>query len=650
MQTTKAFSKRAMYRGALPIAISITLLVVFGQGLLTFDGATVVQTVRQFSLQDWLLAAALTVISFAAVAQYDRIVAGWLDLDLPRRATLHAGWRATAISQVFGYGLITGALTRWRALGHTGLSLWECSRMTALASVAFFAGWGVITPLILLLSGNTVVSSLPIGALLGALLVGLAAGVLCLHPPKTVARWVPGVQSYVAAILSTAVDTAAAAAVIFIFLPEGYTTFLPFYAIFLVAFSAGMLSGLPAGLGAFEVTLIALLAPTDQAPLLSAILAYRLIYYAAPAILAAATLVVSRDAKEPSSTVKLSSLVPHDLALSAPPEADLMTQGQLQVASTNASSELAALWHRARHVDVMLGDPFGTDQLTLRPYQDAAGRADRALFLYKIGADCAEQAVRSGFFTACIGSEAILHPHAFTTEGSTFRQLRRKLKRAEKAGVSITDVPPLFADLQELDEAWKANNGHARGFSMGTLSRKLVSRQRVFTAERDGMPIAFLTMLIGADRWTLDLMRSGTDIPDGTMHALVAAALAEAKTENVPEVSLAACPMRLPEAPQTIAERLIHRLFTTSPQLQGLAQFKSCFAPRWEPRFMAIDRVSMLPLALHDIWFLINRAPHEDTSISQAHNHYALYEFDSQLTPCHALGRMTQQDPIDDAA
>jgi phosphatidylglycerol lysyltransferase len=83
--------------------------------------------------------------------------------------------------------------------------------------------------------------------------------------------------------------------------------------------------------------------------------------------------------------------------------------------------------------------------------------------------------------------------------------------------------------------------------------------------------------------WTLDLMRSGAETPDGTLYLLVAAALRQAGVEGVPRLSLAAVPeatfgLRGPLA------RLAGRLTHTS---HGLEQFKQAFHPRWERRYIA---------------------------------------------------------------
>ena len=643
-----AYKQLPLLRGILPIAVSLCVLWILRDKIMNVDLGGMVQTAFQFSTRDWTIAAFLTAVSFYAVAQYDRLVAAQMELSIPRRTILAAGWRATAIGQVLGYGLVTGSLTRWRALGRIdGLSLWECSRMTAGVTVSFFAGWVVVASTAITLAPQEQFQGLPRQLAIIGLLLTLIAIIASVRPPSKWARQVPPLRFIIPVIGFTAVDTIAAAAVLFVFLPEGYVPFFVLYAAFLVALTAGMASGLPGGLGAFELCLLTLLAPPEPAPLLAAILAFRMIYYAAPAIIAGVTLIKAPKAVETSSEAPtVLPALPLSLVQYAPPEADLSVQNLLSFKLQNRQT--AALWHRARNCDVVLGDPFGSGDnaeflAALRQESKATGRG---LAIYKCSA---KTRVASAMIGIKIGSEAVVNPIKYDVLGATRRQLRRKLRKADKANISISETVDNYAALEDIDREWRLQNGPARGFSMGYLSPNLIARQRVFVARKDNDIVAFVTFLIGAEKWTLDVMRSKRDCPDGAIHKAVCTAIEAAKAESVVELSLAAAPGHLDHPPASLAERIVNTIYERNAHLKGLAQFKASFGPEWQPRYLVASSLPTMGFALFDLWHLVQHVhPTPSINVSEVNNHYGFYEFDSPKEACHALQRMTSKDESHD--
>lgn len=630
-------------RGIVPIIVSLVLLWLLRDKIIHVDWTVMVQTALQFSLANWSVAALLTAVSFYAIAQYDRLVAIQMHLNIPRKTALAAGWRATAIGQVLGYGLVTGALTRWRALGRsTGTSLWDCSRLTAGVTTSFFLGWAAITSVAIVLTpGHAFQGWMQPCALLG--LIGTLA-ILCSSaiPPRRLARHIPPPRFVLPVIGFTAVDTLAAASIIFIFLPEGYAPFLILYAAFLVALTAGMVSGLPGGLGAFEICLVSLLSPNDPAPLYAAILGFRMIYYAGPAILAGLSLIRPPATKPEAPNFGPVPTFATPFSQDAPPEADLVVQQMLGIRQDGQRS--AVLWHRARNCDIVLGDPFGpsVDIETSTRLMGDASSAGRGLCFYK----CSETIAKTlGRINLRIGSEAIVKTCSFSLNGSSKRQIRRKIRKAEKSGVVVAEGFEDYSTLEAIDRDWRAVNGSARGFSMGFLSRDLLSRQRVFVANHQGRAVGFVTFLIGNDRWTLDLIRMTEDCPQGSIHMAVCAAIETARSEEVSEVSLAAAPGYLHDGPATVPEKLLHAAYQRSSQLKGLAQFKASFAPEWQSRFIAASSLTTLCLATLDLWGLIHRPNKSNTEhMPETHDDYGFYEFDSPFRTCHARQRMTLKE------
>ncbi|MWB77988.1 DUF2156 domain-containing protein, partial [Pseudooceanicola sp. 216_PA32_1] len=180
------------------------------------------------------------------------------------------------------------------------------------------------------------------------------------------------------------------------------------------------------------------------------------------------------------------------------------------------------------------------------------------------------------------------------------RQLRRKLRHAAKAGVTIrrTDTPPLPA-LAAIDAAWQAAHGSARGLTVGTWAPDHVARQRLYLAEVAGRPVAFVTFHEGPHELCLDLMRHLPGLPDGTMHALVVTALADARAEGIARLSLAAMPA-LPAREDRLTAA-IRRQAALRGGGAGLPRFKTSFAPRRAPLYAAAPNRAALALGLADM-------------------------------------------------
>ena len=80
-------------------------------------------------------------------------------------------------------------------------------------------------------------------------------------------------------------------------------------------------------------------------------------------------------------------------------------------------------------------------------------------------------------------------------------------------------------------------------------------------------------------------MRHTSEMPDGTMHALVHSAITAAKEMGIERLSLAAapaCPYTSSRFFRWSARRAVSKAGGT-----GLRQFKSTFAPKWKPRYAA---------------------------------------------------------------
>lgn len=601
-------------RALLSLALAGLFLWLLSARLAEVDLGAVTQALSGVSLRQWAGAVVLTGVSFWAVGHYDAVLHRHFATGLPDAMTRRAGVCAIAVSQTLGLGVITGAILRWRML--PGQSLWQAARLTAAVALSFLAGWAVVTAAVLL--------ALPAApfkpAAFAVLLVATGLGIAALIAPRWGFRWPNGFTLGRLNALC-AVDTLAAAAAFHLLCPDPmvlpFTTLLP---AFLLALGAGLATGTPGGLGAFEVTLLALLPTEDPTPVLAAILAWRMTYYALPALIGAGVAI-----KGPQTCAPAPPPATRLTAACASAELGLAAQGQLQIETVGQGEWLIG---RTGHWMAGLLGPSGGASLAALTAK--ARTESRMTVLYKCNARWAATARRAGFAPALIAREAWLCPQTYRLATSSRAGLRRKLRRAEAAGVTISQPEFLpWPQLTRIAADWAKTHGKERGFSMGRYSQDYLSGQRVYVAWQGGRPLAFVSFHTGAQDWVLDLMRHRSDLPGGTMHALVQAAIDDAARAGVSRLSLAAVPEAAFCRGTTRLTRIMIAL--TGADGAGLLQFKSAFAPRWQRLYMAAPNRACLPFAAASLARAILQPP----PIEQDH---AEYEFASAPHPWHRQG------------
>lgn len=556
----------------------------------------------QIGWADWGLAFAFTGLSFWAVGHYDAVVHRHFATGLPAAQARRAGICAIAVSQTLGLGLISGAFLRWRML--PGLSLWQATQLTAAVALSFLMGWAVVTALVLVTFPAAPFKG-PAGLVLLASALGLALSIW--RPGLLGRRWrLPNAFTLGRLFGLCALDSLAAAMALHVLLPAGAEPALAlFLPAFLLALGAGLALGTPGGMGAFEVTLLELLPATAEAPLLAGLLAWRAVYYALPALLGAGlALAGPRATPRPRSLTAPGSCPIHPRA-----ETGLAHQGTLRLAKLGDARWLLA---DTGHCRIGLFDPDSPANLAaaLQTFRQSANAEARVPVLYKIGPRMAVVARRNGMAVRRTGWEGWLDPQGFRLAASSRAGLRRKLRRAEAAGIHVQEATPATTPWPELDRiarAWAKAHGGERGFSTGRYDRRYLARQRLFIAWCGDQPLAFASFHATDEEWVLDLIRHDDSLPDGTCYALVMAALNSARAEGALRFSLAA----VPEGAICKGLRSTRLLAALAPETAapGLLRFKSAFAPRWKPLYLAAPGRSGLFIAGLSLWRAICHPP-----------------------------------------
>ncbi len=578
----RALRPRVYRRVMLTLAVSALFIGLLAQRLQEIEPMLVLRALGAVGPWHWVAAMLATWASFRAIAGYDVALHRHLGTELAARPAGRAGFAAIAIGQTVGLGVVSGALVRWRMLPDLGLA--GALRLSLVVALSFLAAWGVLTLVVLALFCDPPLSRF---ALAGLALLPLAVGAGLVWPRP----WVPNLVTQGRLLALAAVDCLGAGLALWFLIPVdlGFADFLP---VFLLALGAGLVSGAPAGLGAFEIVLVGLLPGSGTEALLAGLLAWRLVYYALPALAGAGVAVLARPDPQPAA-------VWHPAPRNA--EAGLAAQGEFGLRPEGCLAATTA------HGLVALGEVAH-----LGRFRAAARARGRWPVLYKAGPRAAVRARAAGMVVLPIAREAWLHPQSFRLDLPARAGLRRKLRRAEAAGVvAALELYPDWAALDRVNAAWVAARGAEHGFSMGRFAPDYLAGQRLIVARQANRIVGFASFhavkLAGGEVWTLDLLRPAPTAPDGAAQALILAALLAARQAGVTRLSLAAVPIGCECSERGLVARAGRRLAPDA--MAGLAQFKAGFAPDWLRLYIAGPSLGALALVGWEIWGRVRNPP-----------------------------------------
>ncbi len=590
-------------RQIVPMGLLLALGWVLLQEFQSIDSVSVLEAVAQIGPGQWIAAGLASLGSFLAFGRFEAIMHRLLRTQVTDQDARIGGIAAIATAQMTGFGLLVATLARWRMF--PDLTVGQALRLTAAASLSFMLCLGVLLAAALALAPLLDPAWRMLSGAIALAMLGGAVATLW-RPAWAFRLPIPPLRAQASLLAWTAADTLPAAAALYVLLPpDMQPPMLIFAAVFLMALGAGLLGATPGGVGPFELMFLSCLPSLPEADIIAAILGFRLVYYALPGLVAlglllAAPMLRHRSRPRPTISPVMAANVPPVKALvlsynASRAEAGLMRQGAFDILCDEHARPLSLVAETGQSL-IMLSDPLRRDAdpaPTLQALETAAHGRMRAPCLYKCSARTAVVARRMGWQAIPVAQEAWLRPAVFDPGTASRRQLRRALRKAEKAGVEVrersgTALP--LAQMRRVAESWAAaRHGGARGFSMGRFCASYVSGQLAYLAYLDDRLIGFITLHLAHGERTLDLVCHLPDIPPGTMHLLVTRAIEAAAAEGCARLSLAAVPRDWP-LPGALGARV-----TRLTGADGLRRFKSSFAPVWEPLYLAApDRLGLL--------------------------------------------------------
>ena len=222
---------------------------------------------------------------------------------------------ANPLGRAIGVALVSGGALRYRMYAPEGLTIRQVGAIIVLVAMpyAFGVGWLIDLSLLLHLDDASRAFQLPLAVVAAFGVLGLAKDVGWLafvawrRDPITIggqALRLPSLRDALVQIGFGLAQISLMTTILYLFMPpELSMTWPAFVAIYCLAFVAGQLSNVPAGLGVLEAALFLMLPQIPPGKLVGAVLAYRAVYEVIP-LLCALVLLLIYETTNPAGIVR----------------------------------------------------------------------------------------------------------------------------------------------------------------------------------------------------------------------------------------------------------------------------------------------------------------------------------------------------------
>jgi hypothetical protein len=278
--------------GLAAVGVSVWLLY---RELRSISLEDVIQSIYAIPVHRWILAGLSSLIAYAALAGYDRIALLHLRRKISWVFIALCSFTTYALSHNIGASVLSGAVVRYRAYSSQGMNGSEIALLIAFCSFTFMLGILSLSAIVLLIEPQILQrfdADLPIDL---SYVLGFGSLVLVLlyvfgswlqFKPLRIRSFTleyPRLSVVAQQLLVGPVELIGAAAIIYFTLPAaGNPGFLIILGIFLVSFSAALISHAPGGLGVLELVFLTGLPDMNQADVLAALIIFRLFYLLIP--------------------------------------------------------------------------------------------------------------------------------------------------------------------------------------------------------------------------------------------------------------------------------------------------------------------------------------------------------------------------------
>ncbi len=260
----------------------------------------VIRALENLPAERLLAASALTLLSYFIMTGYDTLALRYVCHPLAYRKTALASFISYAFSNSMGFGMIAGGSVRYRLYSNWGLTALEITKVVGFCSVTLWLGFltlgGVVflfEPMFLPETPHLPFQSVhSLGSIFLALVAAFVSWSMIFKKPIRVGEWhfsLPSGRLLLAQLIVATMDWALAGAVLYVLLPSVPTlSYAAFLGIYMLAQMGGLISQVPGGLGVFEtITILLFSSLLPGSEILGALIAYRIVYYLIPLLIAA---------------------------------------------------------------------------------------------------------------------------------------------------------------------------------------------------------------------------------------------------------------------------------------------------------------------------------------------------------------------------
>ncbi len=291
----------------LPSVISLVLLAVsiwvLTQELSEYKPSQIGQSLATLSPQAVGWAILLTLCNCLTFTLYDTLATVYIRHPLPWYKTALVGLTSIPVSNIVGFGLLSGSAIRYRFYVPWGLSAVQIAQVIGFCNVGFWLGLFMVGGIVFVAEPVAIPQILhlpfasvrPMGVIFLAVIVAYLGWNWVSSRSLTVGPWtIPhlSLSLCLGQIATASLDWLLAATTLYALLSSQISSHTPlaygsFFSIYLLAQFAGVVSNVPGGLGVFETVILLLLShPSSSVTVLGALLTYRAIYYLMPLAIA----------------------------------------------------------------------------------------------------------------------------------------------------------------------------------------------------------------------------------------------------------------------------------------------------------------------------------------------------------------------------
>ena len=302
----KASKTQALWEKVKPFLIvavlSGALLILYNQ-LKHYHYHDLTDQLKAYSRWTIALALAITSFNYFILTFYDVLAMQYIKKKLPYRNVALASFMSYVFSYNIGLSLFGSSTIRYRFYASWNLESSDIAKIIAFCVSTFWIGLATMGGVSLALTPTSASMFPKFGLwtnILGLVMVlaVLAYGFACFKKKqalhfKSLSIGFPSLRLALSQVVVSSLDWVLASCVLYVLLPLGKPSFLPFLGIFVIAQLAGATSHVPGGLGVFDSLIMLALSSSVRSDVLFGILiVYRGIYYLTPLLVAILTFVV----------------------------------------------------------------------------------------------------------------------------------------------------------------------------------------------------------------------------------------------------------------------------------------------------------------------------------------------------------------------